>query len=66
LGENRELAESGDKEFAEMAREEITRIEAELPGLERAVQIALLPPEPHERRLALAFVDAFRLAVAAE
>jgi DNA-binding transcriptional LysR family regulator len=24
---------------------------------------ALLPPEPHERRLALAFVDAFRLAV---
>ena len=46
LLENRELIESGDKEFAEMAREEISRIEAELPVLERAVQIALLPPEP--------------------
>ena len=53
LTENRELADSGDKEFAEMAREEISRIEAELPGLERAVQIALLPPEPDEDRDAI-------------
>jgi peptide chain release factor 1 len=47
------LADSGDKEFAEMAREEISRIEVELPGLERAVQIALLPPEPDEDRDAI-------------
>jgi peptide chain release factor 1 len=53
LTENRELADSGDKEFAEMAREEISRIEAELPALERAVQIALLPPEPDEDRDAI-------------
>jgi peptide chain release factor 1 len=53
LTENRELADSGDKEFAEMAREEISRIEAELPTLERAVQIALLPPEPDEDRDAI-------------
>ncbi|MFZ9920563.1 MAG: peptide chain release factor 1 [Terrimicrobiaceae bacterium] len=53
LVENRELAESGDKELAEMAREEIARIEGELPGLERAVQIALLPPEPDEDRDAI-------------
>jgi peptide chain release factor 1 len=36
-----------------MAREEISRIEAELPTLERAVQIALLPPEPDEDRDAI-------------
>jgi len=53
LLENRELIESGDKELAEMAREEISRIEAELPVLERAVQIALLPPEPDEDRDAI-------------
>lgn len=53
LLENRELSESGDKELAEMAREEISRIEAELPTLERAVQIALLPPEPDEDRDAI-------------
>jgi len=58
LGENRELAESGDKEFAEMAREEIARIEAELPVLERAVQIALLPPEPDEDRDAIVEIRA--------
>lgn len=58
LGENRGLAESADKEFAEMAREEIARIEAELPALERAVQIALLPPEPDEDRDAIVEIRA--------
>ncbi len=58
LGENRELAESGDKDFAEMAREEIARIEEELPALERAVQIALLPPEPDEDRDAIVEIRA--------
>jgi peptide chain release factor 1 len=58
LTENRELTESGDKELAEMAREEISRIEAELPGLERAVQIALLPPEPDEDRDAIVEIRA--------
>lgn len=58
LEENRELAESGDKDFAEMAREEIARIEEELPALERAVQIALLPPEPDEDRDAIVEIRA--------
>ena len=58
LGENRDLAESGDKEFAEMAREEIARIEEALPGLERSVQIALLPPEPDEDRDAIVEIRA--------
>ena len=58
LGENRELTESGDKDFAEMAREEIARIEEDLPGLERAVQIALLPPEPDEDRDAIVEIRA--------
>jgi peptide chain release factor 1 len=58
LAENRELAESADKGMAELAREEIARLEAELPDLERAVQIALLPPEPDEDRDAIVEIRA--------
>ena len=36
-----------------MAREEIERIEPEIPLFERAVQVALLPPEPDEDRDAI-------------
>ena len=51
--ENRELASSEDKEMAAMAKEEITRLESEVTSLERAVQVALLPPEPDEDRDAI-------------
>lgn len=53
IAENRELAASDDKEMAAMAHEEIERIEPEVPLLERAVQVALLPPEPDEDRDAI-------------
>jgi peptide chain release factor 1 len=58
MAENRELADSGDKELAEMAREEVVAQEAALPGLERAVQVALLPPEPDEERDAIVEIRA--------
>ena len=58
LDENRELAASDDKEMAAMAREEIERIEPEIPLLERAVQVALLPPEPDEDRDAIVEIRA--------
>jgi len=58
LAENRELAESSDKDMAELAREEIARLEPGIPDLERAVQIALLPPEPDEDRDAIVEIRA--------
>jgi peptide chain release factor 1 len=58
LVENRELAAGEDKEMAAMAREEIERIEPEIPLLERAVQVALLPPEPDEDRDAIVEIRA--------
>ena len=56
--ENRELAAGEDKEMAAMAREEIERIEPEIPLFERAVQVALLPPEPDEDRDAIVEIRA--------
>jgi peptide chain release factor 1 len=58
LAENRALVESGDREMAELAKDEIAKIEAELPGLERALQVALLPPEPDEDRDAIVEIRA--------
>ena len=45
LTENRELAGGDDAELAEMAREEIARLEELVPGLERELQ---LEPELEE------------------
>jgi peptide chain release factor 1 len=39
-----------DKEMAEIAREEITRIDEELPALEREVQLMLLPKDAADER----------------
>src|SRR6185369_17209738 len=39
-----------DPEFAEMAREEITTLEAELPALESELQALLLPRDPDDAR----------------
>ena len=58
LEENREFASSDDKEMAEMASAEIPSLEAEIPLLERAVQVSLLPPEPDEDKDAIVEIRA--------
>jgi len=50
LRENRALAEGDDAEMVEMAREEIARLEVEVPQLEKQVQLGLVPPEPTDSR----------------
>lgn len=51
LAENREMAKSqDDKELAEMAAAEIPVLEQQLVELEKAVQEAILPPDPLEGR----------------
>ena len=50
LRENRALAEEDDGEMVEMAREEIARLEEEVPRLEKAVQLGLVPPDPTDSR----------------
>ncbi len=58
LSENRELAAAPDREMAELALAEIPVLESLIPELERAVQIALLPPEPDEDRDAIVEIRA--------
>lgn len=57
---NREMASDGSTaaELREMARQEITEMEARLPAVERDVLIALLPPDPTDRRNAVLEVRA--------
>ena len=50
LEENRELIVGDDAEMAEMAQEEITRLEARVPELERELQFGLVPPDPADSR----------------
>jgi peptide chain release factor 1 len=49
LAENQELASGGD-EMAEMAAEEIARLESEIPTLEKEVELGLVPPDPTDSR----------------
>jgi peptide chain release factor 1 len=49
LVENQELASGGD-EMAEMAAEEIARLESEIPTLEKEVELGLVPPDPTDSR----------------
>jgi len=58
LAENLEFAAGSDKEMAELAALEVPALEAEIPALERAVQVALLPPEPDEDRDAIVEIRA--------
>ena len=46
LEEAKELAQ--DIEMAEMAQEEITRLNVEIPDLEQRLKLALIPPDPFE------------------
>ncbi len=52
LAENRAMlaAESADSELAQMAKEEIARLEVEARRLEKAVQFGLVPPDPADSR----------------
>ncbi len=50
LEENRELASGDDTELAEIAREEIGRLEVQVPQLERELQLGLVPPDPADSR----------------
>ena len=48
LEENRLLARDPDPEISEMAREEIARLEEEIPAAENRCKVLLIPPDPLE------------------
>jgi len=50
LEENKLLLHDSDPEICEMAREEIAKIEQELPKLEHELKVALLPPDPLDEK----------------
>src|ERR1700757_4558091 len=58
LDDNRELATSRDVEIAAMADDEIPDLEKRVAGLERDVQIALLPSDENEERDAIVEIRA--------
>lgn len=58
LDDNRELATSRDAEIAAMAGDEIPELEERVAGLERDVQIALLPVDENEERDAIVEIRA--------
>ncbi|ANM32105.1 peptide chain release factor 1 [Acidobacteria bacterium Mor1] len=47
---SRELLNSGDPEMAEMAGEEVTRLEGRLEELEQELKVLLLPTDPNDAR----------------
>ncbi len=55
IAEHRALIDdpAGDAELKELAEAEIGDLEASLPGVEKALRFALLPPDPDEDRNAL-------------
>jgi peptide chain release factor 1 len=50
LQENRQLLESGDAELAEMAKEDVARLEGEERRLEGELQKGVIPPDPTDSR----------------
>jgi peptide chain release factor 1 len=58
LRESQELAKSSDAEMAEMAAAEIPVLQKTLGETERAIQIALLPPDANEDRDAIVEIRA--------
>jgi len=58
IEENQALISEGDREMAELAAGEIPALQVEVARLERAVQVALLPPEPDEDRDAIVEIRA--------
>jgi peptide chain release factor 1 len=58
LEENDELSRGDDAEMAEMAREEIPGLQAEIEQLSEDIQYALLPADPNEDRDAIVEIRA--------
>jgi len=58
LTENQALAKGEDPEFAELAAAEIPALEKRIAEAEKAVQYALLPPDPNEDRNAIVEIRA--------
>jgi peptide chain release factor 1 len=56
--ESQELSKSSDAEMAELAQAELPDLEARIVKIERAIQIALLPPDPNENRDAIVEIRA--------
>ncbi len=50
LEENRKFLESTDSELAEMAKDEITRLQSEEKRLEAELQRGIIPPDPSDSR----------------
>lgn len=50
LAGSRELAGSSDPEIASMAQEEVRLLEGEIEGLEKQLQILLLPKDPNDNK----------------
>jgi peptide chain release factor 1 len=50
IGENRELAASGDAEMAELARGELEDLQRKLDKLQHDIQMGLVPPDPNDSR----------------
>jgi peptide chain release factor 1 len=58
LEDNRALAAGDDAELAELAASEIPALETDIEKRTKEVQLALLPPEPHEDRDAIVEIRA--------
>lgn len=58
LADNQDLVKGTDSELAEMAEAEIPALEKRIAELEKAVQYALLPPDPNEDRDAIVEIRA--------
>lgn len=50
IGENRQLLKDDDADIRALAHEEISRAEAELPEIEKALKLALLPVDPLDEK----------------
>ena len=50
LAESRELVSADDPELAELARQDVARLEAELPELEQRLKPLIVPPDPLDDR----------------
>lgn len=55
---NRALIDEADAEMAELAAEEASELDQRIPELEKALRVALLPPEPGEDRDAIVEIRA--------
>jgi peptide chain release factor 1 len=52
------LAETDDEEMVAMAQEEITALEQKIPDAEKAIRVALIPPDPQDQNDALVEIRA--------